>query len=64
MGGGGSISIKGAIVAPDDNVNLGGGTSGSGYGQVLSYKLATQGNGTVAESYNPLALAYTPVIVQ
>jgi|SRR5437868_2496537 len=64
VGGGGSISIKGAIVAPDDNVNLGGGTSGSGYGQVLSYKLATQGNGTVAESYNPLALAYTPVIVQ
>jgi Flp pilus assembly protein TadG len=64
VGGGGSISIKGAIVAPDDNVALGGGTSGSGYGQVLSYKLQTQGNGLVAESYNPLALAYTPVIVQ
>jgi Flp pilus assembly protein TadG len=64
VGGGGSISIKGAIVAPDDNVNLGGGTSGSGYGQVISYKLSTQGNGTVAESYNPLALAYSPVIVQ
>jgi hypothetical protein len=64
VGGGGSISIKGAIVAPDDNVSLGGGTSGSGYGQVLSYTLSTQGNGTVAESYNPLALAYSPVIVQ
>lgn len=64
VGGGGSISIKGAIVGPDDNVQLGGGTSGSGYGQVLSYKLQTQGNGLVAESYNPLALAYTPVIVQ
>jgi hypothetical protein len=64
VGGGGSISIKGAIVAPTDNVNLGGGTSGSGYGQVISYRLSTQGNGTVAESYNPLALAYSPVIVQ
>ena len=64
VGGGGSISIKGAIVGPDDNIALGGGTSGSGYGQVLSYKLQTQGNGLVAESYNPLALAYTPVIVQ
>jgi hypothetical protein len=64
IGGGGSISINGAIVAPCDNLQLGGGTSGSGYGQVLSYTLSTQGSSPVTESYNPLALAYSPVIVQ
>jgi Flp pilus assembly protein TadG len=64
VGGGGSISIKGAIVAPDDNVSLGGGTAGSGYGQILSYTLTTQGASPLSESYNPLALAYSPVIVQ
>jgi hypothetical protein len=64
VGGGGSISIKGAIVAPDDNVSLGGGTAGSGYGQILSYTLTTQGSSPLSESYNPLALAYSPVIVQ
>jgi Flp pilus assembly protein TadG len=64
VGGGGSISINGAIVAPDDNLSLGGGTSGSGYGQIISYTLATQGSSPLNESYNPLALAYSPVIVQ
>lgn len=64
VGGGGSISVNGAIVAPDDNVSLGGGTSGSGYGQILSYTLSTQGSSPLNESYNPLALAYAPVIVQ
>lgn len=64
VGGGGSISVNGAIVAPDDNVSLGGGTSGSGYGQIISYTLSTQGSSPLNESYNPLALAYSPVIVQ
>ena len=64
VGGGGSISISGAIVAPDDNLSLGGGTSGSGYGQIISYTLSTQGSSPLVESYNPLALAYSPVIVQ
>jgi Flp pilus assembly protein TadG len=64
VGGGGSISINGAIVAPDDNVSLGGGTTGSGYGQIISYTLSTQGSSPLNESYNPLALAYSPVIVQ
>lgn len=64
VGGGGSISINGAIVAPDDNLSLGGGTSGSGYGQIISYTLSTQGSSPLNESYNPLALAYSPVIVQ
>jgi hypothetical protein len=64
VGGGGIISIAGAIVAPDDNVSLGGGTSGSGYGQIIAYTLSTQGASPLTESYNPLALAYSPVIVQ
>jgi Flp pilus assembly protein TadG len=64
VGGGGVISISGAIVAPDDNVSLGGGTSGSGYGQIIAYTLSTQGSSPLTESYNPLALAYSPVIVQ
>jgi hypothetical protein len=64
VGGGGVISINGAIVAPDDNLSLGGGTSGSGYGQIISYTLSTQGSSPLNESYNPLALAYSPVIVQ
>jgi Flp pilus assembly protein TadG len=64
VGGGGSISINGAIVAPDDNLSLGGGTTGSGYGQIISYTLSTQGSSPLTESYNPLALAYSPVIVQ
>lgn len=64
VGGGGVISMAGAIVAPDDNVALGGGTSGSGYGQIISYTLSTQGSSPLTESYNPLALAYSPVIVQ
>ena len=64
VGGGGSISINGAIVAPDDNLSLGGGTTGSGYGQIISYTLATIGSSPLNESYNPLALAYSPVIVQ
>jgi Flp pilus assembly protein TadG len=64
VGGGGSISVNGAIVAPDDNVSLGGGTTGSGYGQIISYTLSTQGSSPLNESYNPLALAYSPVIVQ
>jgi len=64
VNGGGNISILGAIVAPDDNVQLGGASGGSGYGQVISYTLSTIGNGTIVESYNPAALAYSPVIVQ
>lgn len=64
IGGGGVISVNGAIVAPDDNLALGGGTSGSGYGQIIGYTLATQGSSPLTESYNPLALAYSPVIVQ
>jgi len=62
--GGGSVSINGAILAPEDNTFLGGGGNGKGYGQILTYTTSFIGNAAVKESYNPLALAYTPVIVQ
>lgn len=62
--GGGNISIIGAILAPDDNVQIGGGSSGKGYGQIIAYTLYIHGNGIVNELYNPLSLAYEPVIVR
>jgi hypothetical protein len=62
--GGGSVSINGAILAPDDNTFLGGGGNGKGYGQILTYTANFIGNAAIKESYNPIALAYTPVIVQ
>ncbi len=62
--GGGSISINGAILAPDDNTFLGGGGSGDGYGQILTYTTSFIGNAAIIEGYNPVALAYVPVIVQ
>jgi hypothetical protein len=62
--GGGSVSINGAILAPADNNFLGGGGNGKGYGQILSYTASFIGNAAIREAYNPIALAYTPVIVQ
>jgi putative Flp pilus-assembly TadE/G-like protein len=64
VGGGGVIAINGAIFAPDDNLTLSGGAAGSGYGQLLGYTLSMNGGVPVNERYNPLALAYSPVIVQ
>jgi Flp pilus assembly protein TadG len=62
--GGGNISIIGCILAPDDNVELGGGSTGKGYGQIISYTLYMHGTGTINELYNPLSLAYEPVVVR
>lgn len=62
--GNGNISINGAILATDDNVNLSGGSGGSGYGQILAYTANLNGNVAINERYNPIALAYAPVIVQ
>jgi len=62
--GGGSVSINGAILAPADNTFLGGGGNGKGYGQILTYTTNFIGNAAIKEAYNPIALAYTPVIVQ
>ena len=62
--GGGSISVIGCILAPDDNIEIGGGGSGKGYGQIIAYTLYMHGSGTINEAYNPLSLAYEPVIVR
>jgi hypothetical protein len=62
--GGSNTSIVGALFAPQDNSFLGGGSGGKGYGQILNYFVHFQGSGAINEAYNPLALAYSPVIVQ
>jgi hypothetical protein len=62
--GNGNISINGAMLAPDDNLSLSGGSGGDGYGQILGYTVALNGNVAINERYNPVALAYAPVIVQ
>jgi hypothetical protein len=62
--GGGNISVVGATFAPQDNVLLGGASGGKGYGQMLAYYIHYQGNATINESYNPMALVFSPVIVR
>jgi Flp pilus assembly protein TadG len=62
--GNGNISINGAMLAPVDNLSLSGGSGGDGYGQILGYTVALNGNVAINERYNPVALAYAPVIVQ
>jgi hypothetical protein len=64
VNGGSNTSIVGALFAPQDNSFLGGGSGGKGYGQILNYFIHFQGSGAINEAYNPLALAYSPVIVQ
>ncbi len=64
VGGGGNISVNGAMLAPQDNVSIGGSSTGKGYGQILAYTISLNGNVGVVENYNPLALAYVPVLVQ
>jgi hypothetical protein len=64
INGGGSISVVGATFAPQDNLLLGGASGGKGYGQLLAFYIHYQGNATINEGYNPLALVYSPVIVR
>ncbi len=64
VGGGGNISVNGAMLAPQDNVSIGGSSTGKGYGQILAYTISLNGNVGVVENYNPIALAYVPVLVQ
>ena len=64
VGGGGNISVNGAMLAPQDNVSVGGSSTGKGYGQILAYTISLNGNVGVVENYNPIALAYVPVLVQ
>ncbi len=62
--GGSSISVNGAMFAPEDNLQLAGGASGGGYGQLLAYTINFAGNAVINQSFNPLALAYNPVLVK
>jgi len=62
--GSSNTSIIGAMLAPQDNSFLGGASGGKGYGQILNYFTHFQGSANINEAYNPLALAYSPVIVQ
>jgi Putative Flp pilus-assembly TadE/G-like len=64
VGGGGNISVNGAMLAPQDNVSVGGSSTGKGYGQILAYTISLNGNVGITENYNPIALAYVPVLVQ
>ena len=64
VGGGGNISVNGAMLAPQDNVSIGGSSTGKGYGQILAYTISLNGNVGVVENYNPIALAYVPVLVR
>ena len=64
VGGGGNISVNGAMLAPQDNVSVGGSSTGKGYGQILAYTISLNGGVGVTENYNPIALAYVPVLVQ
>jgi hypothetical protein len=64
VGGGGNISVNGAMLAPQDNVSIGGSSTGKGYGQILAYTISLNGGVGVTENYNPIALAYVPVLVQ
>jgi hypothetical protein len=52
------------MLASADNLSLSGGSGGDGYGQILGYTVALNGNVAINERYNPVALAYAPVIVQ
>ncbi len=52
------------MLAPQDNVSIGGSSSGKGYGQILAYTISLNGGVGVTENYNPIALAYVPVLVQ
>jgi hypothetical protein len=62
--GGGSISVVGATFAPQDNLLIAGASGGKGYGQLLGYYIHYQGNAVINESYNPMALVFSPVIVR
>jgi hypothetical protein len=62
--GNSNSSIIGAMFAPQDCSFLGGASGGKGYGQILNYFTHFQGSANINEAYNPLALAYAPVIVQ
>lgn len=64
LSGASSISVKGAVYAPQDNVVLTGSSAGTGYGQLYAYTLQASGSAAIKETYDPFGLGYHPQLVQ
>ena len=62
--GGGSYNIQGIIYGPADNMQISGGGSGSGVGQVVAWTLGLNGGGAINELYNPGQLPYLKGLIQ
>jgi len=62
--GGGSYSIQGAIYGPADNMQIGGGGSGSGVGQIVAWTLGLNGTGAINELYDPTELPYIKGLIR
>jgi Flp pilus assembly protein TadG len=62
--GGGFYSIQGIIYGPADNMQISGGGSGSGVGQVVAWTLGLNGGGAINELYNPSQLPYLKGLIQ
>jgi hypothetical protein len=62
--GGGYYSILGIIYGPADNMQISGGGSGSGVGQIVAWTLGLNGGGAINELYNPSQLPYLKGLIQ
>jgi len=62
--GGGFYSIQGIIYGPADNMQISGGGSGSGVGQIVAWTLGLNGGGAINELYNPTQLPYLKGLIQ
>lgn len=62
--GSGYYNIQGLIYGPADNMQIGGGASGSGVGQIVAWTLMLNGGGTINENYNPNQLPYLKGLIQ
>lgn len=62
--GGGFYSIQGIIYGPADNMQISGGGSGSGVGQIIAWTLGLNGGGAINELYNPSQLPYLKGLIQ
>jgi hypothetical protein len=62
--GGACYSIAGAIYGPADNMVLTGSGCGTGVGQVVAWTLTVNGNGDVAETFDPSKLPYMKGLIQ
>jgi hypothetical protein len=62
--GGGQYNIQGILYGPADNMQISGGGSGSGVGQIVAWTLGLNGNGAINELYNPDQLPYMKGLIQ